>query len=123
MPSDMEILTRAYGREQDPRTKERVARMGWASVQVGASRSDIRRLLDDGLIQKKLDAEHLTTHLLTDKGRGIVAIAAMEHEKLRIPASVVLDAMDLVVGFEDLKAAIAIAVEARRRTHFLLEGP
>ncbi|MDP2956145.1 MAG: hypothetical protein Q8N53_06970, partial [Longimicrobiales bacterium] len=97
--TDMEVLQRAYGREQDPRTKERVARMGWASVQVGASRSDIRRLLDDGLIQKKLDAERLTTYLLTDKGRGIVAIAAMEHEKLRIPASVVLDAMDLVVGF------------------------
>ncbi|MDP3064345.1 MAG: hypothetical protein Q8O40_14210, partial [Chloroflexota bacterium] len=121
--TDMEILTRAYGRERDPRTKERVARMGWASVQVGASRSDIRRLLDEGFIQKKLDAERLTTYLLTDKGRGIVAIAAMEHEKMRIPASVVLDAMDLVVGFDDLKAAIAGAVEARRRTHFLLEGP
>ncbi|MBA7667455.1 hypothetical protein ES703_75544 [subsurface metagenome] len=31
--------------------------------------------------------------------------------------------MDLVVGFEDIKEAIALAVESRRRINFLLEGP
>ncbi|MDP3064541.1 MAG: AAA family ATPase, partial [Chloroflexota bacterium] len=93
------------------------------SAQVGASPGDVRRLLEEGLIQKKLQLERLNTYLLTEKGRGVVSIAAMEHERARIPASVVLDALELVVGFGDLKMAIALSVEARRRTHFLLEGP
>jgi replication-associated recombination protein RarA len=123
MTTDMEILQRAWGRERDPRTHERVARMGWASAQVGATSSDIRRLLTEELVEKKLQLERLNTYLLTEKGRGVVSIAAMEHERARIPAAVVLDALQEVVGFNDLKQALAVAVEARHRTHFILEGP
>ena len=31
--------------------------------------------------------------------------------------------MDLVVGFDDVKEAIARAIESQKRIHFLLEGP
>jgi MoxR-like ATPase len=44
-------------------------------------------------------------------------------ETIRVPKEEVLEAMSLVVGFDDLKEKIAQKVEDRDRTHFLLEGP
>ncbi|KKM79665.1 hypothetical protein LCGC14_1347600, partial [marine sediment metagenome] len=64
-----------------------------------------------------------TTYRLTEKGIGLVAIERLDQEESRIPASSVLEALGLVVGYEDLKDALAFAVEARSRTNFLLEGP
>ncbi|GAH61820.1 unnamed protein product, partial [marine sediment metagenome] len=60
---------------------------------------------------------------LSDKGRELVWALSMEREFAKIPAESVLDAMGLVVGFDDIKQAIAWAIATRRRTNFLLEGP
>jgi len=65
----------------------------------------------------------ITKYRLSDKGRDLVWAFSMEREFAKIPAASVMDALELVVGFDDLKEAIALAVEARRRINFLLEGP
>ncbi|GAI29045.1 unnamed protein product, partial [marine sediment metagenome] len=56
-------------------------------------------------------------------GQRFVWATTMEREFTKIPASSVLEAMDLVVGFDDIKDAIAMAVASRQRINFLLEGP
>jgi len=70
-----------------------------------------------------LKSSSLTKYKLSEKGRNFVFATSMEREFAKIPAASVLEAMNLVVGFEDMKDAIARAVEARRRINFLLEGP
>lgn len=122
-PSDMEILTRAFGWENDPRRKHKGVNLGWTEYAVGATKTIIGRLVEEGWVQVVFRSGRITGYGLTEKGRGIVATAAMEHERTRVPASVILEATDLVVGFEDLKETLARAIEARQRTHFLLEGP
>ena len=52
-----------------------------------------------------------------------MATLALERQQARVPARSILEAMELVVGFEDLKQSLARAVESQRRIHFLLEGP
>ncbi|MDP2950008.1 MAG: hypothetical protein Q8P22_10770 [Chloroflexota bacterium] len=121
--NDMEILTRAYGRERDPRNGDLARRLGWEHFRVGATKRDIQRLQDEGLVELVTHSRGFTTYHLTERGRGLVAAMAMEHERERIPAASILEALDLVVGFDDLKQAIALAIESRRRTNILLEGP
>ena len=122
--SDMEVLRRAFERETDTRDRRPAHLRSWEHYKVGASRKDIERLVDEGLVEVRFKAPgYPTRYLLTEKGRGLVAVTEMEHEAARVPAASVLEAMDLVVGFEDLKQAIAQAVESQRRIHFLLEGP
>ena len=119
----MEILRRAYDRENDTRDRRPPAMRSWEYYTIGASRGDMSRLLDEGLIIKAFSRPGLTKYRLSDKGRDLVWATSMEREWPKIPASSILEAMDLVVGFEDIKEAIARAVEARRRINFLLEGP
>lgn len=122
--SDMETLRRAHERENDTRDRRPPEIRSWEYYKVGASRKDIERLLDEGLVTISFKAaSYPTRYKLTEKGRALVWAAAMEREFTRVPASSILEAMDLVVGFEDLKLTIARAVEARRRVNFLLEGP
>ncbi len=123
MPSDLDILRLAYGREQDPRNGDRVRLLGWEYYRVGASKRDMDRLVDEGLVDIVFKSHGVTSYHLTEKGRSLVAVLAMEREQTVIPAASVLEAMELVVGFDDLKEAIAYAVEGRRRTNLLLEGP
>jgi len=122
--NDMEVLRRAYDREHDTRDRRPPALRSWEYYKVGASRKDIERLLDEGLVTIAFKAaSYPTRYKLTEKGNDLVWATAMEHEFARVPASSILEAMDLVVGFEDIKLAIARAVEAQRRVNFLLEGP
>ena len=123
MASDMEVLKRAYDHEHDTRDRRPPALRSWEYYTVGASRNDIRRLLDEGLIIVTVKARGLTKYKLSEKGQNLVWATTMEREFTRVPAESVLEAMDLVVGFDDLKEAIALAVETRRRINFLLEGP
>jgi hypothetical protein len=120
----MEVLRRAYDREHDTRDRRPPALRSWEYYKVGASRKDIERLLDEGLVTIAFKAaSYPTRYKLTEKGNDLVWATAMEHEFARVPASSILEAMELVVGFEDIKLAIARAVEAQRRVNFLLEGP
>lgn len=122
--NDMEVLRRAYERENDTRDRRPPNIRSWEYYKVGASRKDIERLLDEGLVTISFKAaSYPTRYKLTDKGRDLVWAVAMEREFARVPASSILEAMDLIVGFEDLKLTIARAMEARRRVNFLLEGP
>lgn len=121
--NDMEILRRAYERENDTRDRRPPHLRSWEYYTIGASRSDINRLLDEGLIIVAMKAARLTKYRLSEKGRDLIWALTMEREFSKIPAESVLEAMNLVVGFDDIKEAIALAVESRRRINFLLEGP
>jgi len=121
--NDVEILRRAHERESDTRDRRPPQLRSWEYYTIGASRNDVRRLLDEGLITVAVKTTSLTKYRLTDAGRKLVWALNMERDFTKIPASSVFEAMELVVGFDDLKEAIAQAVEARRRIHFLLEGP
>ena len=123
MPNDMEILRRAYDREHDTRDRRPPQHRSWEYYTIGASRNDIRRLLDEGLLIIAIKTSALTKYKLSEKGRDLVWALSMEREFTKIPAESVLEAMDLVVGFDDIKEALARAVETRRPSHFLLEGP
>lgn len=124
MSNDFEVLRRAYDREHDSRDRRPPEIRSWEHYKVGASRKDIERLMDEGMVTISFKAaSYPTRYKLTEKGSNLVWAAAMEHEFARVPASDILEAMDLVVGFEDMKLAIARAVESQRRVHFLLEGP
>jgi hypothetical protein len=123
MTADMEILRRAFERENDPRDRRPASVRNWEYYAVGGSRQDISRLVDEGLIAIAFKTRGLTKYKLTEKGRGLVATTCLEFEHSRVPAQSILEAMSLVVGFDDLKEAIARAVEVRHRTNFLLEGP
>jgi len=119
----MEILRRAYERENDTRDRRPPHLRSWEFYTIGASRDDMRRLLDEGFIVIALKTSNLTKYKLSEKGRQFVWATTMDREFAKIPAESVLEAMDLVVGFDDIKDAIAKAVESRRRINFLLEGP
>jgi DNA-binding MarR family transcriptional regulator len=124
--TDMEILQKALEKENDPRNRLPPAARNWEMYSVGANRADINRLLEGGMIRvsfRSEDRARLVKYKLTDKGRGLVAVSSMENESKKIPASDILDAMSLVIGFDDIKQAIAQAVASQRRINFLLEGP
>jgi hypothetical protein len=119
--NDMEILRRAYDHENDPRRPRDMR--SWEHYAVGATRSDMRRLMDENLVTYSFMDSRLKKYKLTEKGRNLVWATTMEREFTKIPASSILEAMDLVVGHDELKKAIAFSIEKRRRAHFLLEGP
>ena len=119
----MEILRRAYERENDSRDRRPPGHRNWEYYSVGASRDDIRRLLDEGMLIVALKTSTKTGLRLSEKGRNFVFATTMEREFSKVPASSVMEALSLVVGFDDVKETIARAVEVRQRTHFLLEGP
>lgn len=118
----MDILRRAGGRETDSRN-HRARIVGWAHYSVGATAADIKRLLEGGMVEIVIRDGRITTYRLTETGQGLIAVDVMEMAQSRVPAGSVLEAMQLVVGYDDLKEAIAHAVAARSRTHFMLEGP
>jgi len=119
----MEILRRAYEREHDSRDRRPPQVRSWEYYTIGASRNDIKRLLDEGLLIVAVKTTGLTKYKLSQKGTDLVWTTTMEREFSKIPSTTILEAMNLVVGFDDIKEAIAMAIEARRRIHFLLEGP
>ena len=122
--TDMDILQRAFERETDTRDRRPVNVRSWTQRMVVATRADITRLVDEGYVRQfHRDTRSDILYMLTEKGKGMVSVSAMEKEELKVNASDVMEAMDLIVGFGDVKVAIAGAVASRRRLNFLLEGP
>jgi hypothetical protein len=125
MSTEIEILTKAYNIEYGPKAGDPHF-TAWESYQVGASRSDINHLKEQQLIRisSKFNAgvNSLNKYRLTEKGTKLVK-SVMEDSRVVIDKEDVLEAMNLIVGFDDVKDRIAKAVEARARTHFLLQGP
>lgn len=118
--TDQEILERAHYLETQPRTGERWHREGWSHFRIGASREDLKRLMAEGLIELANESGAYRSFRLTAKGKSLVST---HNNGQTVTAVSVLAAMDLVVGFDDLKLTIATTIEAQRRTHYILEGP
>jgi len=122
MATDIEILTQALNFEA------KRAPQCWDASAVGAGRADINRLAEAGLIILRVRSSRVgigqygpSLYALTSKGRGL---ATNPEQPLQdVSAAVILAAMDLIVGFDDIKETIAYAIQKRTRTHFLLEGP
>lgn len=121
--TDIEILRKARERETDSRDWRPPGQRSWQGYQVGANRSVLNRLKDEGIIDIAFREIGLTKYLLTEKGRNLVFPATMEREFKRVSASTILDSMSLIVGFDDVKETIARAIESQRRINFILEGP
>lgn len=122
MANDFDVLRHAYEREKDPRSKGLLS-ASWDAYSVGASRDQVQRLLDEGMVTISYKSGNMTKYRLTDKGHDLVWAQIMERKMDAVPAKTILEAMDLIVGFDDLKDAIAHTIEARRRMHYLLSGP
>lgn len=122
MASDFDILKQAYQREEDVRNKKALT-SAWDAYMVGATRDALTRLLDEGLITVAFKNGSQNKYKLTERGRNLVFAQIMERKMETVPATTILAAMDLVVGFDDLKESIAYAIESRKRINFLLEGP
>lgn len=121
MATDIEILKKAQEREDD--TRRPAQWKSWEFWVVGATKDDIKRLVDQGYVTAAVRQPRLTKYLLTDKGRQVVWSATMERKFTAVPRSSILDSMELVVGFDDIKETIADAIAQRRRINFMLEGP
>ncbi|MDD3983955.1 MAG: ATP-binding protein [Candidatus Omnitrophica bacterium] len=121
---DSEILRRAHEKENDSRNRYTKPPYSWTYFSIGASQRDVKRLLDEGYIQisEKYDGGP-TKYLLTEKGKNWVWATSMEREYTKIEVSSILEAMDLIIGFDDIKETIAYAINQLKRINFLLEGP
>lgn len=124
--NDMEMLRRAAELEASQNLPNyRV--VGWEAALVGASQADIERLIGDQLIQvaRRPGGHRKTGYNLTESGRGLVNLNGQlqERQRVEISGAAVLDALDLVVGYDDVKHRLASSLERRTRTHYLLEGP
>lgn len=122
MATDAEILKRALNFET------LYAPRAWEKNDVGASMADINRLTEGEYVECRHHSSKLgigqygpALYKLTGKGR---AIALTPDQPIKfVSAAEVIGAMSLIVGFDDLKDSISFAIEKRKRTHFLLEGP
>ncbi len=123
MSTDIEILRRAYQHEGKATDRRLPGSDAWEYYTVGASRDDIRRLLDEGLIIISGRNSWMVKYKLSQKGRDLVWNANMEREMEKVPACAILDAMSLIVGFEDIKETLAKGIESQKRINVLLEGP
>ncbi len=128
MVSHIDILRRASKYEGDG--KDGRLRRSWAAYQMGASQSDINSLLLEELIEKIASSSRIgqydyapARYHLTEKGRSVLFAASMEKEFRKIPVEETLQAMENIVGFDDLKQEIARALETRKRVNLLLQGP
>jgi len=119
----MDILRKAFERENDSRDRRPPHLRSWEYYVLGASRRDIQRLVEEGLIEIALKTTGLTKYKLSLKGKDLVWATTMERQFAKIPAESIIDAMSLIVGFDDLKEAVSRAIETHRRINFLLEGP
>jgi hypothetical protein len=119
--NDIDILRKAMDRENDTR-RPRSMRY-WEFYTVGATKADIKRLIDQGYVCIQIKDDRMTKYSLTEKGRQLVWSYSMEENFEAVPASVIMEALELVIGYQDIKEALAGAIAARRRINFMLEGP
>jgi hypothetical protein len=118
---DITILRRALDYENDTRRPPKFRT--WEFHSVGASKIDIKRLVDDGYVCVAVRGMGVTKYKLTDRGKEVVWAEAMENKFVMPSKSAVMDALDIVIGFDDIKETLAEAVASRRRINFLFEGP
>jgi hypothetical protein len=123
LATENDILIAAFKVENDKRDLRSWQLRAWAREAVGASAADMRHLVDNGYVELKYDVPPVQRYLLSEKGRGTVARALVAAQRPHIPRERILEAMNLIVGYEDIKDAMANAVDRDQRVNFLLEGP
>jgi len=121
MSTDIDILRRGLDRENDTRRPTNMRH--WEFHEVGASRDDAKRLVDEGYISVCGLYGNIKKYKLTEKGKQIVWAQHMEDKFEAVSREEIIDSLALVVGFEDIKETLADAVASRRRINFMLEGP
>jgi len=119
--TDIEIMRRALDRENDTRRPPTMRH--WEFHAVGATRADVKRLQDEGYIYIASRNGGFTKYKLTEKGRNVVWAESMERQFEAVSVSDIMEALELVVGFDDIKQTLAEAISSRRRINFMLEGP
>jgi len=95
----------------------------WEFHAVGATRDDVKRLVDQGYVCVSTRDRTITKYMLTEKGRTIVWAESMERQFEAVSVSEVTEALELIVGFDDIKLTLAEALASRRKINFMLEGP
>jgi Holliday junction DNA helicase RuvB len=123
MATDAEVLGAAYRKENAPNRIERYRPWAWEAYAVGATKDNLKRLIDEGYIIVFAQKPNLTLYLLTEKGKNKGWAESMEHKVTAPALDEVMEQMNLIVGFDDIKLTLANAVSAQRRINFLLEGP
>jgi hypothetical protein len=83
----------------------------------------LHRLKTEELIAIAFKEKGLTKYQLTRKGSDLAVPAVLDREFAKVDAPTILDALSLVVGFDDLKETLATTISAQRKVNFLLEGP
>lgn len=124
--NDMEILQKAAELESRGWLPNyRVT--GWYAAQLGASKADVDRLIQQLLVEmvRPPGGGAKATYHLTESGRALVALQEerREAEEPEISGEAIRDALDLVVGYDDVKERLAHSLERKTRTHYLFEGP
>ncbi len=119
--TDIEILKRALDYENDTRRPK--AFRHWTHQSIGARKDDIKRLAAEGYVEIAVNAGALIKYEVTEKGKKVVWAEHMEDQFETVSVGEVLEALDLVVGFEDIKQTLATALATRRKINFMLEGP
>ena len=95
----------------------------WEFHALGATKADVQRLVDQGYVCVATRSGALTKYILTEKGRNVVWAESMDRQFEAVSVSDVMESLELVVGFNDIKQTLAEAVASRRRINFMLEGP
>jgi hypothetical protein len=125
MATEIEILKAAY-KIEDPNQSGKLFG-SWESHRVGATRSDIIHLQDAQLICRcqhvKRGQDSFNLYKLTSKGINVLKGYSEENEAFQISANEVINAMDMVVGYKDIKEQIAMNIEAKKQAHLLFYGP
>ena len=123
MATDAEILRNAYEKENKPGRIARYAPWAWEAWAVGATHNDIKRLKDQGYVIEHGTLNKMVLFVLTEKGKKRGWEESMQKQVTAPDYKVIMEQMDLIVGFDDIKATLATAVSCQRRINFLLEGP
>ena len=123
MATDAEILRNAYEKENKPGRIARYAPWAWEAWAVGATHNDIKRLKDQGYVIEHGTLNKMVLYVLTEKGKKRGWEESMQKQVTAPNYEVIMEQMDLIVGFDDIKTTLATAVSCQRRINFLLEGP
>lgn len=127
MANDAEVLRRAFMLEENSTGTPNWRVVGWERGMVGATKNDVDRLVSQQLILmvRQGGGGRTNGYKLSPTGRGLVQVQAEhdERKKQEISADHLFKTLDLVVGYDELKWQIALSLERKTGTHFLLCGP
>ncbi|MDO8634921.1 MAG: AAA family ATPase [Dehalococcoidia bacterium] len=119
--SDIDVLQSGYRLEVNPKNGEQWQRLGWSAHKTGAGSDETKRLLEGKFIELVNSSPGYKSFRLTEKGRGTVLVDG--NVRPVISAARILEKMEDIVGWDELKLVIASTLENEKRVHFLLSGP